>query len=129
MIVVAVASAALRFADFSDLAGPGAELMISGGSAALAGLIYEILNRRHAMTLLANLAFSAILVIAFVIGAHAIRPDNDMRIILPLAYAYLAAWIGAGWLDKHAIRRPLQRENEPRAELRVVRVANEETAG
>lgn len=140
MIVVAVASAALRFADFSGLAGPRSGWMISGGSAVLAGLICAILNRRNATTLLANLTVSVALVTTFVIGAHTLRPDDDVRVILPLAYVYLAAWLGAGWLDRHAIDIRPQRGVDPSGDsegseaagaagLRVVSAVEDDVAG
>lgn len=93
MIVVAVASAVLRLADFGELASPAAELMMLLSSSAVAGVIYALAYNWRAPLRGLRLAASIILFVLFQVFVAMQLRQQEMPALFSWAFAFLVVWL------------------------------------
>jgi len=103
MIVVAVASAVLRFADFAELTSPASELVLLLASSGVAGVVYALLHNWRAPLRGLRLAASVVLFVLFeAFGATQLR-QPEMPIMFAWAFAYVGAWLIVQWIVQTAV--------------------------
>jgi hypothetical protein len=103
MIVVAVASAAVRFSDFGQVAGPNGEHLYMIASSAVAGAAYALLLAGGERFTVARFAASLAVVVTFLTAMRIADPNRGMFVSLCWAYVYLAAWWVVMGLDRSVV--------------------------
>lgn len=99
MIVIAVASCAMRLARFADIT-TNRSLAYILASATVAGLGYVLLRDGDSHRLRRRSASSAAIIVAFLAVGRAAGMQSEIIGAFGASYAYFGAWILVDWIDR-----------------------------
>jgi hypothetical protein len=105
MIIVAVASAALRWTDWRQFGGPQGELAVLIASSAIAGATSAFVQPALGRALLIRATLALGVVLVLLATMRGLNVQRSMAVSIDWAFVYLAAWLFVDWLGRHVAFR------------------------